>query len=683
MKRRHNSEQIGSTLVVVISVVATILVILAVAVSITQQTSRVADRSRKSALALEVADGHLEYLFTNWRNIYRGTWTTYGLASGGTDYARVGTNYFYTTCATCSPTPSGPAPTAVPNMAPAATPLPISTPSPGNFPGVPNYTVTQFRIQAVDPMITQDDEKAFSTDPERALRETSFGSGNFQLMPYDAIPNAAYGPTSWKYSFFYLAAVDVTVPAMTGNVTAKVRRVFEKKFDNPWSYAMFYVDDLEICPPSANPLTLTGPIHTNAGLYLATSYFTTTSPLEYASEYLNDYSPNDTSSHTTAVGAPNIPSNMPPSQVAPYLPFGWNVKFNYADPSANNDGYHEIIELPVGTDDANITNIRYYNQAGIRVLIDQTNTVTIKNASNVTVTSSSSGNDKNIYDAVTSALTLNQAIQDQREACYIRLATFDVSKLKTVVELGTGTSGSIKGITGFNGVLYIGDTTTHGTSVTSKLGGTGSNVNTTKRGIRLINGSSLPAGFTGGSDTTKYNTSGLTVVSLNPIYIQGNYNTGGANPPSNSGTYTTPVVSGYTRKDAAVIGDAINVLSTAWNDLNSDQSISSRTAVNTTINCALVSGNVPSSGGSYSGGGENFIRLLEDWKSNTLCYYGSMVQLYKSKYANSPWTGAGFNYKAPLVSKFYWDTAFGDTSSPPGNLQIAAYLQQQRWYQVY
>jgi hypothetical protein len=31
---------------------------------------------------------------------------------------------------------------------------------------------------------------------------------------------------------------------------------------------------------------------------------------------------------------------------------------------------------------------------------------------------------------------------------------------------------------------------------------------------------------------------------------------------------------------------------------------------------------------------------------------------------------------------YYDKTTFGD-DAPPGNLQIAAYLQQQRWYQVY
>jgi hypothetical protein len=66
-----------------------------------------------------------------------------------------------------------------------------------------------------------------------------------------------------------------------------------------------------------------------------------------------------------------------------------------------------------------------------------------------------------------------------------------------------------------------------------------------------------------------------------------------------------------------------------------------------------------------------------------------MVQLYKSQQATSPWSGSGNQYAAPAL-KWYYDINFsGDHQddahwgSPPGNLQIAAYLQQQRWYQVY
>ena len=106
-----------------------------------------------------------------------------------------------------------------------------------------------------------------------------------------------------------------------------------------------------------------------------------------------------------------------------------------------------------------------------------------------------------------------------------------------------------------------------------------------------------------------------------------------------------------------------------------------------TINAALVSGNVPSgaiTSGSYSGGGENFIRFLEDWSNRTFCYYGSMVQLYRSNQAIGLWNGDNATvYNAPQTSKWYYDDALFSSASPPGNLQIAAYLQQQRWYQVY
>src|SRR5438270_7483995 len=158
MKNNIDNSEHGSGLVVVISVVATILILLGAAVSFTGHISRMSQRTRKTALAVEIADGHLEYLFTNWRNIYRKTWTTFTI--GALDASLVGTNYFYTDLykpgVGCSYNGGAcPAPTPIANMRPAATPLPIPLPSAGtNFPSGSNYTVSQYRIQAVDPMIT-------------------------------------------------------------------------------------------------------------------------------------------------------------------------------------------------------------------------------------------------------------------------------------------------------------------------------------------------------------------------------------------------------------------------------------------------------------------------------------------------------------------------------------------------
>src|ERR1041384_7058733 len=266
----HPSKSGGSTLVVTIIVVSVLLVLLAVAVDYTSQMSRNVERTRKTALAMEIADGHLENLFTSWRNIYRTTWTTqYGANTGGTDYPVLPTNWFYTDKFKPGVTPSGypvtaVAPSPIPSMTPTATvPPTIPLPSSSLFPPNSNYTVTQYRIQAVDPMITLD------SNGNAQVESGNKGGGTWGPLATNVAAPAAYGPTAvygiagFPYSFYYLAAVDVTVPALAGNVTAKVRRVFEKKFDLPWTYAMFFVDDLEFQPTAA--LNISGPIHTNGG----------------------------------------------------------------------------------------------------------------------------------------------------------------------------------------------------------------------------------------------------------------------------------------------------------------------------------------------------------------------------------------------------------------------------------
>jgi hypothetical protein len=646
MTPKIRQAEAGNTLVITLSVVATILALLGSAVSYTEHISRMSQRSRKTALAMEIADGHLEFLYTNWRNIYRSTWTT--SSTGGTDNSVLGTNFFFTEMYN-----PGPAPTPIPLMSPSATPPIIALPAKSNFPTEANYNVTQYRIQAVDPMIDLDAN-------ENAITETVWGSGIYTSLLPSVIPPAAYGPnmlqttgkksttvTDGQRSYFYLAAVDVTVPAMgtsSGNVTAKVRRVFEKKFDLPWTYAMLYMHDLEFQPTTS--LTINGPIQTNGSLYVGTNNFTAQDRVGYGGDYVNGYSPND-SAHSGAATAPNFPANLPPSQVSPFLPFGWSLN--------GSDNYHQLIERPPSSGTDTIASIRYYNQADYRILIDASNNVTITDYTGAAITSGSD------YNAITGAITTNQVIQDNREGTYVRLTTVDIASLKSnLSQLHSWNH------TGTGGIIYVSDTSA-GTSVNTTY--SGNTVSTTKRGIRLKNGSSLPS-------------SGMTFIAENPVYIQGDYNTGGT-PPSDSGTFTSPTVSGYTRANAAVIGDAINILSGAWVDTNSDKSISNRVATSTTVNAALVTGEVPSGSGYYSGGGENFVRFLEDWQknSNTFTYYGSMVELFNSQQGTGTWSGSANVYKAPGMH-WYYDTNFG-SGSPPGKLQLAAYLQQQRWYQVY
>ena len=741
---KRSSHQAGSTLVVTISVVAGLLVLLAIAVEYTTQISRNTQRSRKSAVALEIADGHLEYLFTSWRNIYRAPTFTYTNYTGGTDYSLSGTNYFFT--ASYNP---GPAPTPLPNMSPSATPPVIPLPSPSNFPTEPDYTVSEYRIQAVDPMVNLD------ANGNALMEGGSKGGGNLVPLPANAIPPGAYGPNTgpygyaYPYSFYYLASVDVQVPAATGNVTAKVRRVFEKKFDLPWSYALFYVDDLELHP--SNSLTITGPIHTNAGLYISTSNFTAASPVytaastyqvsptsgrvEYGSDYVNGFSPQDPRYGGTVTEPIFAKSNValslsdcPPSQAAAYMPFGWNLTLSAANANPNDDSYREIVEIPstvAGATDP-LRDVRYYNQAQVKITIDKDNNVRIYRpdasdprnpTKNIECTASGpTTNDANIHKLFlgsNGALARNLAMYDSKEGVNVRIAELDLSKVQKAIDVGNGTASSsilpsgISAVTGFtssNAVIYIADTTTAYNNDGSRnvlnnpqarMGSTngtsgGTLVSTSERAIRLVNGYALP-------------TTGLTIVTPNPIYIKGNYNTTPsasptATPPSNTNTTSAPFVTGYARKPSAVIADAVNVLSNQWSDANSTQQITSggyvatnpRSAVSTTINTALVSGNIPSgsnsfgaSGNMYGGGAEGFIRLQEDWRTQNFVYYGSMVQLYRSVQANTAGSPGGQFFKSPASTRWFYDYEIFSDSSPPGDMLLAAYLQQQRWYQVY
>ena len=116
-------------------------------------------------------------------------------------------------------------------------------------------------------------------------------------------------------------------------------------------------------------------------------------------------------------------------------------------------------------------------------------------------------------------------------------------------------------------------------------------------------------------------------------------------PHANSG-------SGY-RTLNPKIGDAITVLSGNWNDANnSATALGSRNPAATTINAACLEGIVPTAldGSNYSGGVENFLRLLENWSGNTLTYNGSIVAMFTNQYANSFWPGIGMVYNFPIRS---------------------------------
>ena len=562
----------GSTLPAALIIVLILCVMIGAAFEITNGIGRHTQGGGAVESGIAIADGSLDYLYANWRQVVR----------------------------------------ASPNVAPTTSEFANIPALPTSyFPDMKWCAVKNLSLVAVDPLL-----HPLGTATTAPPKQTGRGPGS--------------------YSYTYLASADVDVKVVSRTVTQKVRRVFQKKIHSPWNFALFYQDVLELQPSA--PLTLTGWVHSNDDLYTGSNKVTLTDRLTTAGSWNIGFAPGD-GAHTGTPASPNYPANQPPAQQDIFQAFGLDEKLlSTSDSNPNNDSFREIAQVPNNSHPDPFASQRYYNQAGIKVLINGNN-ATIMNQAGTVCTASSKGNDLQIYQAVSAAVKNPQNFQDNREGANISAWNVDLASI---------TSSNMS----WNNILYISD-----------QGATASN----RKAIRLRNGDTLPK-------------NGLTVVTDNPLYILGDWNTG-ANPPSSGSTAdpTRPMDSSYSWRPSAIIADAITLLSNSWQDNNSGKGLNNRVASNTTINAALVAGNVPtgSKGNNYSGGAENFVRFLEDWSGKTFTYYGSMLQLYSSAYGIGTWGKA--NVYAPAQLKWSFDNNF-TLNAPAGTAVMISYVQQ-RWFQ--
>jgi hypothetical protein len=302
-------------------------------------------------------------------------------------------------------------------------------------------------------------------------------------------------------------------------------------------------------------------------------------------------------------------SAMGVQQIIPPIP---SLFYN---PSNPDQVAHEMIELPNASDSTALASAKMYAQAGLRIVDG--------------VATNASGNGVSLPSGVISTSTF----YDQREQNMMQVTNVDISKLPSS---WFNSSGVLS-----NGVLYVANSS-GGPSAPCPQGTRGA-ANPCPA-VRLVNGGTLPQ-------------IGLTVASQNPVYIQGNYNTALTGP---GGTNHPP---------AAVLADAVTVLSNNWSDTkaaNSSSTLSSRNAATpTTVNAALATGpSNESTSGAGNGQLENDIRLLENWSGQSFTYSGSIVDLWHSMQVTAPWQNTGVYYNAPIRNWSY-DTLF-NTTPPPG-----------------
>ena len=166
---------------------------------------------------------------------------------------------------------------------------------------------------------------------------------------------------------------------------------------------------------------------------------------------------------------------------------------------------------------------------------------------------------------------------------------------------------------------------------------------------------------------------GFTVASEEPVYVWGNYNSGPADPffPSFGANATTP------HSAAAIIADAVTLLSPSWldsNSFNSPSLIGGRTASDSYYRVAIAAGkSIPFPQPAWGaqdfgtdGGLHNFLRYLEDRGTSSVYYAGSQISMFYSQYATGNFKCCNSVYGAP-TRNYFFDTQFLNPANlPPG-----------------
>ena len=224
--------------------------------------------------------------------------------------------------------------------------------------------------------------------------------------------------------------------------------------------------------------------------------------------------------------------------------------------------------------------------------------------------------------------------------------------------------------------------------------------------LKLVDGAlaNLPKTPVGTSETIGGTTStyygGFTVASENPLYILGDYNS--VTSPTEDTFFTNQQNTAPAKDEAgyvpaAVIADAVTILSNNWDDRISMVGVPGNTDV--TYDATPNAGNRLASTTSYrvavaggknmafpfpswqntnpdypfgtSGGVGNFLRFLEDWSTPnaTLNYGGSLVSLYYATYATGIFKCCEYAVYAPPTRNYVFDVDFtlpGGVGLPPG-----------------
>jgi Tfp pilus assembly protein PilX len=189
-----------------------------------------------------------------------------------------------------------------------------------------------------------------------------------------------------------------------------------------------------------------------------------------------------------------------------------------------------------------------------------------------------------------------------------------------------------------------------------------------RRALKLVNGSNINGPLSAKACPGSV-ACGLSIVSENPVYVQGDYNANSAGGGFNDSHVAS-----------AVLADSFTFLSNSWNDVNSFSSPydpGSRAAnfngvTNGWYRVAVLAGKGPgfpwvtgtNNDFGSDGGVHNFLRYIESWGGETLNYRGSIVSMFYNRQAVGVYKCCNTVYSPPTRA-YNFDTEFLDPSKLP------------------
>ena len=469
----------------------------------------------------------------------------------------------------------------------------------------------------------------------------------------------------YRYSAFSVAY------GPEGEPEAILEMRFKSRLVPLFQFAAFYTKDLEILP--GPDMVLEGPVHSNKDLYLnANNTLRILGQVTTAGNLYRGRKDRDACSGTVTVpdasnndrALPCKASSFDPYSEGELAPWGGNIRIHVDPLTVPSVGsikpepgrlYWDKADLRVGLDlSSTPPAIKVYRQDRT---VDPLRTSALNGCAG-SVGGKAVGYSTSFYNA--------------REEKWIAMLEVDVQALLTCAHRNSLLEFLVPGDP-TSGVRDIDDTTDGGLVVHFTVFGPKSD-DINNYGVRVRNGAELKATSSGAPEIK-----GLTIVTDQAVYIQGDYNA-------------------VNKKPAAFLADSLNVLSNAWDDSKSGKKLKYRVASETTINAAFLAGTDLTGGadgtdgqgkGNYNGGLENYPRFHEKWTGKTLHYHGSFVSLGTPEHVNGPWCGTGasrcghddsgrvIGIYTPPRRDWHYDTDFNDAANLPPLTPRFVYLRQE------